>query len=412
MRRLVASVVAGLAVIGATLVRGEEPSKPLAAVDRATAGVIASPDEIVRWVDELGNDAFTVRQAAAAHLLAAGMPARDALLAIVDGPDPEKRAAARRLIALIDQSEFHRRLEAFAADTEGKQNLTLPGWEQFQKLVGNDAGARALFVEMQRQEGPLISATFGGSKRAPSELLESRLVKLVQWQQMGGNRLSSPPVGSRAALLFLGSVPEVEVSDSAASLIEMLLQQPPFLEALRSENREDATRRLAVAWLLNCPSKSDEILRHRLSIISSVNLREGLPLPLAVINGEGPYRRATAMTRAQAALLVGQIGGPEYIGKLEPMLADSANCTQFQQQLPGQPNVTLQVRDAVLVALLQLTGQRPSDYGYLSARMQMPNVYVPGTLARANEQQRVESIAKWHQWRAAQKNAADPPKSN
>jgi hypothetical protein len=311
-----------------------------------------------------------------------------------------------------NREDATRRLEAFAADTEGKQNLTLPGWEQFQKLVGNDAGARALFVDIQRQEGPLIAATFGGSKRAPSELLESRLVKLVQWQQMGGNRLSSPPIGSRAALLFLGAVPEVEVSDSAASLIEMLLQQPPFLEALRSENREDATRRLAIAWLLNCPSKSDEILRHRLSIISSVNLREGLPLALAVISGEAPYKRATAMSRAQAALLVGQIGGPEYIDKLEPLLSDTANCSQFQQQLPGQPNASLQVRDAVLVALLQLTGQRPSDYGYVAARMQMPKAYVPGTLSRENDQQRVESIAKWHQWRAAQKNAADPPKSN
>ena len=115
----------------------------------------------------LGHDAFTVRQAAASQLLAAGMSAREPLLAIVDGPDPERRAAARRLVALIDQSEFHRRLEAFAADTEGRQGLTLPGWDQYQKLVGSDPAARALFVDMQRHEGALISAMFGASKRPP-----------------------------------------------------------------------------------------------------------------------------------------------------------------------------------------------------------------------------------------------------
>jgi hypothetical protein len=393
-------------------VAAEEPAMLIDTANRPMAASIATPDDIARWIDELGNDAFTVRQAAATHLLTAGMPAREALLAIVDGPDPEKRAAARRLVAQIDQSEFHRRLEAFAADIEGKQKLTLPGWEQFQKLVGNDAAARALFVEMQQQEGALIASTLGAAQQAPSEILESRLVKLVQWQQMGGNRRSAPPLGSRATLLFLGSVPEVEVSDSAASLIEVLLQQQPFLEALRSDNREDATRRLAIAWLLNCPSKSDEILRHRLSVISTANLPEGLPLALGVVSGDEPYKRTSALTRAMAALLIGQIGGPEYIEKLEPLLADTANCTQFQQQAPGQPNATIQVRDVVLVALLQLTGQQPSDYGYATARKQTPKAYPLGTLSRQNDQQRVDSIAKWHQWRAAQKKAATTPDSN
>ena len=114
------------------------------------------------------------------------MSAREPLLVIVDGPDPERRAAARRLVALIDQSEFHRRLEAFAADTEGRQRLTLPGWDQYQKLVGSDPAARALFVDMQRHEGALIAAMFGASKQPPGDLLESRLVRLVQWQNIGG----------------------------------------------------------------------------------------------------------------------------------------------------------------------------------------------------------------------------------
>src|SRR6476646_3509156 len=158
----------------------QEPAKLVAAAERLSPATIASPDEISRWIDELGHDAFTVRQGAAVQLLAAGMSAREPLLAIIDGPDPERRAAARRLVALIDQSEFHRRLEAFAADTEGKQHLTLPGWDQYQKLVGNDAAARALFVDMQRHESPLMAAAFGGSRQSPGDLLETRLARIVQ----------------------------------------------------------------------------------------------------------------------------------------------------------------------------------------------------------------------------------------
>jgi hypothetical protein len=390
-------------------VTAQEPARLLAISESPSPVSIAGPDDISRWIEELGHDAFTVRQSAASRLLTAGMSAREPLLAIIDGPDPEKRAAARRLVALIDRSEFHRRLEAFAADTAGRQHLTLPGWDQYQKLVGSDPAARALFVDMQRHEGALISAMFGASKQAPSRLLESRLMRLMQWQNLGGNRSTSPPLGSSATLLFLGSVAEIEVSDEAETLIELLLQRSPYLETLRSDNRQDATRRLAVAWLLNCPTKNENILQQRLNIISTVALEEALPLPLAIISGDAPYKRTQPDTRARAALLVGQFGQVEHVDRLEPLLADTSLCNRLQQQLPGQSAV--QVRDVALVVMLQLTGQRPADYGYIHARLQPPKSFQLETLHRENDQQRVEAIAKWRQSRTANKNSSQPAAS-
>jgi hypothetical protein len=396
-----------LAVLSPPPVAAEEPAKLLATTERLASASVASPDEISRWIDELGHDAFTVRQAAASQLLAAGMSAREPLALVVDGPDPERRAAARRLVALIDQSEFHRRLEAFAADTEGRQHLTLPGWDQYQKLIGSDPAARALFVDMQRHEGGLLAAMFGASKQPPIDLLESRLVRVVQLQNMAGVRAYSPQLGSSAALLFLGSIAEVEVSDDAARLIEMLLDRSPFRESLSSDNRQDAVRRLAVAWLLHCPAKNEGILQQRLSIISRHGVEDALPLPRAVIKGEDPYKRTQPSTRALAALVIGQFGGAEDVDRLQPLLADSANCNGLQQ-VPGQPGV--QVRDVALVVMLQLTGQQPADYGYVNARLQPQKLFQLPTLGRENDQQRTEAIAKWRQWRAENKNAPEPQK--
>ncbi len=68
------------------------------------------------------------------------------------------------LVALIDRTEFHRRLDAFARDEGGHQGLTLPGWEKFRERVGGDPAARTLFVDMQRRKvrcWPL----FSGSRR-------------------------------------------------------------------------------------------------------------------------------------------------------------------------------------------------------------------------------------------------------
>jgi hypothetical protein len=220
-----------------------------------------------------------------------------------------------------------------------------------------------------------------------------------------------PPLGSSAALLFLGSVSEIEVSDTAAALIENLLQRPPIMETLKSNDRQDAVRRLAVAWLMHCPTKNEGILLQRLNIISVVGLEEALPLARAVIGGEAPYKRAQPATRAMAVLVVGQFGQAEDIDRIEPLLTDAASCGMLPQQLPGQ-NISVQVRDAALVAMLQLTGQRPPDYGYLNARLQQPmKMYLLQSLFRENDEQRVEAIAKWRQWRAAQKNAPPPEKS-
>jgi hypothetical protein len=233
----------------------------------------------------------------------------------------------------------------------------------------------------------------------------------VQWQNLGGNRPGSPPLGSSAALLFLGSVAEIDVSDEAAALIELLLQRSPFPETLRSDNRQDATRRLAVAWLLHCPTKNENILQQRLSIISTAGLEEALPLPLAVIGGEAPYKRTQPFTRAIAALVIGQFGGAEHVDRLEPLLADASTCNGngLQQQLPGQQAV--QVRDVALVVMLQLSGQKPADYGYINVPKQPQKTIQLQSLYRDNDQQRIEAIAKWRQWRAANKNAPEPEKS-
>jgi hypothetical protein len=68
-----------------------------------------------------------------------------------------------------------------------------------------------------------------------------------------------------------------------------------------------------------------------------------------------------------------------------------------------QPGGVVQVRDVALVMMLQLTGQRPADYGYINARTQGARNYQLQSLFRENDAQRLEAIAKWKAWRTAQK---------
>ncbi len=379
--------------------RGANP--PAAAP--APPAAAPTPDDVLRWIKDLGHDAFAVRQAAASHLLSAGMVARRPLLELADGPDPETRAAARRLVALIDRTEFRRRLEAFAADTEDRQNLTLPGWDQFRKLVGGDPAARTLFVDMQQQEGVLIAAVFGVSKRPPEELWETRLLRIAQWQATAGDRSAIPSLGSCAAMLFLGSLAEMNVSDSAAAQLGIIIQRPPVRELLAPDSAQVAVRKLVVTWLLQCPNKNEEVLSQRLNIIASIGLADALPLALQVSAGDPQYLHVQPLTKAVAILAVGKIGRREHVDRLEPLLEDSTVCLQAQVQTPGQPPAVVQVRDVALSVMLLLTDQAAADYGYTNARMATPRTFHLQSLYRENDRQRDEAIAKWREWRATHK---------
>ena len=74
-----------------------EPPTDTKAGDSIPAPSPPSADDITRWVRDLGNDSYSVRQEANTQLQAAGMAAREPLAKLAQGADPETRAAARRL---------------------------------------------------------------------------------------------------------------------------------------------------------------------------------------------------------------------------------------------------------------------------------------------------------------------------
>jgi hypothetical protein len=153
-------------------------------------------------------------------------------------------------------------------------------------------------------------------------------------------------------------------------------------------------------WILHCPNLHEGILSRRLIIASMNQIDEAVPLALNVALGVQEYARAQPVTRAIAILVVGQLGGGEHIGQLEPLLDDDTVCSPVG---PGQPTTSVQIRDVALVVMLHLSGQQPADYGYVHARIQPQQLFQLETLSVGTEQQRDQAIAQWRAWRAEQR---------
>jgi hypothetical protein len=157
-------------------------------------------------------------------------------------------------------------------------------------------------------------------------------------------------------------------------------------------------RRLVVAFILHCPNQNEALVSRRISLASTTDLKEALPLALAVVRGDEKYASVQPMTKAAAILLIGQFGGPEHVEHVEPLLEDLTALRD--SQAPGQAG-NIQIRDVALVVLVTLTDQLPADYGYVNARMQAQKMYQLQTLHVASDELRVQAAAKWRQWRAA-----------
>ena len=214
-------------------------------------------------------------------------------------------------MTLIEDSAFHQRLADFAADVDGKHGVTLPGWQEFGELVGRDGAARELFVDMQREEPQMLQRMFDPASPDRQLDWEGQIGRLLSGRNFNPPGQMAIPAGSTATLLFLGSLPNANISDSGAAGLRQLTQIPPLSESLASKSADNAIRRLVCAWIIHCPNRSSIILQQRLDAMFQHSLSECLPLALGMLEPKPEYLTVPPQQQMLAILAVGKFGSEE-----------------------------------------------------------------------------------------------------
>ena len=340
--------------------------------------------QIKALIKTLGSESFVSREQAGEMLLRQGNKSIPALKDATQSNDLEVARRARILLNEIQTTEKSTLLKVFVE--AGEKNGTLPGWDRFQKLVGNDKKAREFYAGIFRKDGALIEDSETDAK-VGLEILSSKALGLHNTLYNGVSEKSAPiDIIEISTVLFLAANPAIKLPQEITYNITNLLYQQPSRTIL-GETNPHPYRKLIISWMLN--QSDPNIVSQHLYLSLNLNLKEGMLLARRCIeNKEMPvYTKAVAMT------LVGKLGGPDDSRLLDPYLEDTSLVGNFQ--LADQQKGSTQIRDVALAMLIQMEKKSHKDYGFSFARANLTMHFNPYTMGFTSNEARTNAFMKW-----------------
>jgi len=370
------------------LVRPEPGPISVSVEDRARA------TELVR---QLGSDSFIDRDQAHKDLWSMGRHAIIALKTAANAdPDPEVRRRCELLLPRANALDFEARLAAFLADTDGKFEHSLPGWDKFRGLTANELLAREFFVEMLRSDGNRhLLAGFARDKGELAQRVIDRKQELYQKmypRPVAGMSSSmeryEPTPYDAATILFCDAV----LGDSGAAIVvgvrvatpATLFARVKVRAALDSDQQGPVMKKLLVGWLDTRTSPAG--LYQGLTLLNNFNMKDGAKYAAKLLAMEN----APSLYRATAATTIAKVGEKDDAKYLVPLMNDT---TAVRNVVGG--NNEIQLRDVALAMASHLTGHGPEILGMRNQNGGEYAKYYYWNYSFYSAEDREKGFAKW-----------------
>jgi hypothetical protein len=328
-------------------------------------------------------------------------------MGIDQSPDAEVRMRCELLLPRVEAADHVARVAVFVADVDGKFRHEVAGWEPFRKAVGDDRDARRLFARIATSA---VTRDVLVATRRPGPALQSlaeerwaRLYADANPPQVEGVPAVAgrPPNLSEVAALLLADIASPVTDDGFGTgwiPTLFLSQESPLAEAAHGRGPDGpAFRRLVVAWL---DTKSGTVgLQHATQIATA------LQLPAAV---RAKYHAKSlgqkgldAYTKVASIGVLAASGDRTYLAALERLRNDN---DELPIGLPDGASYSCRVGDMALAAMIHLSGQSLTDYGYTSAPggpIDFNRVdacrFAPDRKG-TTEEKRERAATKWDEW--------------
>ena len=352
----------------------------------ATTALADDIDDLRRataWVEQLGHDQFADRERASAALILLGPAAKSALEAGRRSSNREIRYRSTKILRLITEIDFQRRLDEFSEDPDPERDYDLPGWKRFRDLVGATSATRSLFVLMQENERALMAAT--QREDHGMAVLASRCGELRRQMQFGGTDVA---LGSVVAFLFVATDARINITPGIRSTLYAACASSSFQAGIESGAKREPLAALTEAWI----GRDDmQPVLYALNLGLMYDLKGCLPKARA-----GLKQPATPSDAIYACLCVAKFGDAADLPLVERYLENINICGQAQ--VNGRIIVT-QVRDLALATAVTLSDQKYADYGFSRLQKRRREVFDLSSLGFPDESSRQQAISKWRAFR-------------
>jgi hypothetical protein len=314
--------------------------------DETAAKPAADATRIAALIGQLGNEEFSLREAASDELTRIGLPAFSALEQAALHPDREVRYRSLRILSLIRELDLQRRLDAFLAGKDDRGEYPLPGWSRFAKAYEDTQKSRQFFVELQRADPELMQSIEAGPREA-AELVAQRTIQHQQALQAGQRQQMT--LGQVAAMVFVAAEGDVSLPPNTMAMVLSYCMQPAMRDVINQSSKSDVPRKMLGAAIRN----SDESAAPQaMNLAMEFNLADGLVPAEKILKSDGariPYMSQYAL------MTVARLGDASHLPLVEKLLDDKSVVTRRQEN--NKPVQELQVRDAALATAVLLTKQ-------------------------------------------------------
>lgn len=338
MQKVLCVLVLGVLLLSAPGVFAQSKDRP------------PNPTELVKL---LGSPRFTERASAEKELLRMGQAAVPAIEAAMKSPDVETKTRCERLLKLIDDHEWRRKLDDYVADVKGERKYDLPLLKEYQKLLGNGQAARQLYAEFALTNRQLLVSA-AGERKLGLVNYESRCSDLFR-QLYSDMKVEKAAKADLACLLFISThLKSVPTWDPNTRDIVDFFANPGLREAVTDEKTGEAFRKLLLAWA-GC--QEGELVKSQqffLYFVQANNFKVALPLVRRWIRDKDC---SPVNVRPLAVAVLGKVGGKDAADELRKLWADD---TVLKDSFMGHE---FRLCDQALAASIRIAGKNPKDFG-------------------------------------------------
>jgi len=368
------------------------------------AGGALSPEQLVA---QLSDSDFATREAAVSLLLERGEAALSAVENAARSTDLETQTRATRLLVELRRRCFHQRLDAFVRDVAGRQECTLPGWPEFQDVMGQPGASREVFVELYRAAPELFRTAYsenergagssGAGARQLASLISNRTKALQECviRQRHGLQAETERHAASMALLLVSATHPKNVSERSTQHLAQIVRNQLKPLADGQGQVAHASRRLLTAWMLQSQTDDLYVLSQMLRLADELKLVDVAPLAIAIAARDRAYRPARAQFRASALLIAGKLGNESDIPSLASLLDDHAVCASQSGRGKQEELLDVEIRDVALAVMLHLAGEQPAEFGFDELKGHDEKLFLLHTLAFRDKERRDEALAQW-----------------